>query len=109
MTEDIKKKRELVQDGIYNIIKENCQSASGWVGNKAYTMELIMKYLHEHDCVLKVEGKLPDIRFNPSAIKVYDRNGKPISHADAAKYTQQDMLKAGYGAFEPLIDESTGR
>ena len=45
--------REEIQEEIYNIIKDNCQSASGWVGNKAYTMELIMEYLNNNNIGMK--------------------------------------------------------
>jgi len=51
--------REEIREGIYQIIKGNCQSSSGWVGNKAYTMDLIMNYLHSQGVVIKVDRELP--------------------------------------------------
>jgi len=53
----------------------------------------LLKYLHSQGVVIKVERELPFadwITVPPSEI---------------AKYTQQNMLKAGYKAVEPLIKE----
>jgi len=48
--------QEEIREGIYSLIKDNCESASGWIGNKAYTVELILSYLKEQGVVLKVAG-----------------------------------------------------
>ncbi len=67
----------------------------------------VLKMQDRRGVVLKVDKPLPDIRFSLGAIKVYDRNDKPISHTDVANYTQQDMVDAGYVATIPIIKEAT--
>ena len=62
------------------------------------TAKRIMQAILSDPTIVEIDPdvELPDIRFSPSAVSVYDRNGKPISHADAARYTQQDMIDAGW-------------
>ena len=105
--------REKIKEVIKDIIVKNSGNISClYPGLSNALVELCLSITDEilgfedsQGVVIKVERELPDIRFSPSAIKVYDRNNKPISHADAASYTQQDMLDAGYMATEPLIKE----
>ena len=111
-------KQEEIREGIAEKIYKE---APGWRGGYEYVSfkfapEVVREqYLRKADewivwfdsqgVVIKVERELPAIRFSRAAVKVYDRNNKPISHADAAIYTQQDMIGAGYVATEPLIKE----
>ena len=102
-----KTKQEEVREGVWGLIGDMYYEKYGKkmpdTARDNEFFERLFAYLHSKGCVIKVDRGLPDIRFSPSAITVYDRYGKPISHADAARYTQQDMVNAGFTAWEPLV------
>jgi len=60
-------------------------------GKRSIFVDQILAYLHSQGCVLKVERELPSYR-----------NAVNKSYNDYM-LGQEDMLKAGFGAFEPLI------
>lgn len=61
----------------------------------------ILTYLHSQGVVLRVDKELPEMP------KWAVLKGMPISGANGITFVaQQDMLKAGYVAVEPLIDNA---
>ena len=61
----------------------------------------LLEYLHSQGVAIKVERELPrDI-----CQDVIDTIGATREDAGSYKRSQQDMLKAGCGFFEPLIEE----
>ena len=98
--------KEEIREGIYNIIRDNCQSASGWVGNKAETMELIMQYLDSQGVVIKVERKLPCPEYSPIPTMDEGYNmGYERGFQCGVMGTLDVVIKSGCGFFEPLIQE----
>ena len=64
-----------------------------WFSDWAYPCSDILEYLHSQDVVIKADKELPHTVWN---MKLEMRDKK----------VQQDMLKAGYVAVEPLIAET---
>ena len=94
-------KQEEIKGEIYRILYDVACSPyperGGLLENRA---SQILAYLHSQGVVIKVERELPPRYFA-------NRKKMPwVSDYDVEKNTQEEMLKAGYVAVEPLIEES---
>ena len=98
--------QDTLREGIIRVIeKEMLCTIPEVVGRK------VVKYLHDNDMVRKVERELPELRTIPSnaretkeikiTIPSWWDDMSVVSYL--GKIHQQDMLKAGYTATEPLI------
>lgn len=93
-------KREKIREGIARRLPT---PAPDWV-----LADILIEYLHSQGVVIKVESELPkqDIYVSPAFGATVEQESKMGGYDEA----QQNMLKAGYVAVEPLIgdrDETT--
>ncbi len=100
-------KQEEIREGIAKLTEDRFRfpaEEAGLIWDKNFNYMLasnILSYLHSQGVVIKVDRELPSLtdasRCSPGS---YTWN----KHIAEFNY-QQDMLRAGYGAFEPLIEE----
>ena len=65
----------------------------------------ILSYLHSQGAVLKVERELPENPWVEDKMADYYTKLWRRHHYDGYNQAQQEVLKAGYKATEPLIEE----
>lgn len=91
-------KQEEIREGI---AIQSYGTHVGEVDNRKHyeLADKVIQFLHSQGVVLKVEGELPEMKdIILGATWEEQRN---VSYSQS----QQDMLKAGYEATEPLIEE----
>ncbi|GAG85094.1 unnamed protein product, partial [marine sediment metagenome] len=85
-----------------------CEETGGcpqW-GDVQENTERVIQYLHSQDVVIKVERELPKnpIRITDSfGLTEGEVNARQLGNDCFVETIQDDMLMAGFGAFEPLI------
>ena len=100
--------KDEIREGIRKIIfDEDMLGGDNGIDDEG-TARLLLIYLHSQGVVIKVDKELPK---NP--VTVTDLFGlskeealsKNVANDCLVKLAQQDMLKAGCGFFEPLVEE----
>jgi len=94
--------REEIREGIAKRINHN-DSLEWCVASEQVRLSCLQKsdgilsYLHSKGVVIKVDRELPQCPYNKLSWGDYEQS--------IYKQGQEDMVKVGYGAFEPLIKE----
>ena len=89
--------KEAIQEGIAEIIRANSGSIVEYPNQVAFA---ITQYLRSQGVVKKVDRELPECPCKPYGDRTWLTPDQAI-YVEA----QQDMLKAGYVATEPLVEE----
>lgn len=102
-------KQEKVREESHKIIDEEiCTSINGeaWIPDSG--IDRLFNYLHSQDVVFKVDRELPE---HPIKVTTYlglteeEANTRQLESDCFMQVIQDEMLKVGYVATEPLIKE----
>jgi len=89
-----------LREGIKTVILMNVEALNSDIVFKEGGLDNVLSYLHSQGVVIKEEGELPENPWHQDGIKYRDGlEDQRIVYERA----QQDMLKAGYTKWSPLI------